>query len=129
MIPVAVGHRTATTITGIADSGFVLRLTRGRLWILLVGVLLVGIVALNVLSLSFSAAASQVALQADALERETSALRAQHATAVSTGEVEARANELGLVVPEPGYIRYLEPLSTDDVVAAQRLRDGDISAP
>jgi len=34
-IPVAVGQRTAVAVGGLADSGLVHRLTRGRLWILL----------------------------------------------------------------------------------------------
>jgi hypothetical protein len=129
MIPVAVGQRTATAVGGIADSGVVLRLTRGRLWILLVGVLLVGIVALNVLTLSFSASASRAAVQADTLERQSSAQRAALATGVTSGKVEARAAELGLGVPPPGAIRYLEPLRTDAVVAANRLRNGELKAP
>ncbi len=129
MIPVAVGHRTATAVGGLADSGFMLRLMRGRLWILLVGVLLVGIVALNVLSLSFSASSSRTARASDAIEREISALRAQLATDVSSGEVEARAQDLGLIIPQPGEIRYVDPASADPAVAAERIRSGELSSP
>jgi hypothetical protein len=129
MIPVAVGQRTVTAVGGLADSGLMLRLTRGRLWILLVGILLIGIVAVNVLSLSFSASASRTARQADAFEREISVLRGALATDVSSGEVEARAQDLGLIVPQPGEIRYLDPASDDAAVAAQRIRNGEVSAP
>src|SRR5687767_11636042 len=56
-VPVAVG-RTAGAVGGLADSGLVVRLTRSRLWIGLLGALLVGIVALNVMALSFNASQS-----------------------------------------------------------------------
>ena len=63
--PGAVG-RTAIAVGGLADSGLVVRLTRSRLWIGLLGCLLIGIVALNVIALSFSASSSQAARQAEA---------------------------------------------------------------
>ncbi len=40
--------RTAFAVRGLPDSGLMVRLTRGRAWIALLGVLLAGIVALNV---------------------------------------------------------------------------------
>ena len=82
----AVG-RTAVAVGGIADSGLVFRLTRGRLWIGLLATLLVGIVGLNVMALSFSASSSNAARQADDLELQNSALKAQMATLLSTDEV------------------------------------------
>ena len=60
LVPLAVG-RTAAAVSDLADSGLLLRLTRGRLWIGMLTTLLVGIVALNVLALSFSATASSSA--------------------------------------------------------------------
>ena len=74
-MPVAVGH-AAVAVAGLADSGLVFRLTRGRLWIGLLTALLVGIVALNVMALSFSASATRLGQQADVLDRQNSALRA-----------------------------------------------------
>jgi hypothetical protein len=127
MIPVAVGARTATAVGGLADSGMVFRLTRGRLWILLIGVLLVGIVAVNVLSLSFSASASQTAGRADVIERETSALRAGLAADISSDKLQQEAGKLGLAVPEPSEISYLEPSDRDAKSAARRLRGGELA--
>lgn len=127
LIPVAVGARTATAVGGLADSGLMFRLTRGRLWILAIGVLLVGIVALNVLRLSFSAEASRVGSQADAIERETSALRAGLAADVSSDKLRREAGKLGLAVPSPDEISYLEPSARDAERAARRLRDGELS--
>src|SRR5690349_7457139 len=73
LVAVGVG-RTAGAVGGIADSGLVVRLTRGRLWIGLLACLLVGIVALNVVNLGLNASSSKLAQQADGLQRANSAL-------------------------------------------------------
>ena len=125
-VPVAVG-RTAGAVGGIADSGLVVRLTRSRLWIGLLGGLLVGIVALNVMALSFSASSSDAARQADEIKRQNSALRGEIATRLSSPEIQAAAAELGLLNPEAGSIRYLRPSSDDAAEAARRLRAGELS--
>jgi hypothetical protein len=126
LVPVAVG-RTAIAVGGIADSGVVQRLTRGRLWIGALATLLVGIVALNVGALQLSAGSSKAARQTDALKRQNSALRAELAGAVSSERMEQTASKLGLIVPEPGSIRYVTPSAGDAAVAANRLRDGELS--
>jgi hypothetical protein len=125
-VPVAVG-RTAGAVGGIADSGIFVWLTRGRLWIGLLGTLLVGIVGLNVLALGFSASSSNAAGQAEDLSRENSALRAKIATTLSSEQVQNTATQLGLVSPEPGDISYLNPSPGDAARAANRLRDGDFA--
>jgi hypothetical protein len=126
-VPVAVG-RTADAVGGLADSGLVVRLTRSRLWIGLLGGLLIGIVALNVIALSFSASSSEAARQADELERLNSALRGDIATRLSSDEVEAAASRMGMFIPEPGAIRYLRGSSADAAEAARRLRDGELGS-
>jgi hypothetical protein len=126
-VPVAVG-RTAGAVGGLADSGLVVRLTRSRLWIGLLGGLLVGIVALNVMALSFSASSSNAARQADELERQNSALRGEIAARLSNEEIQAAATKLGLVVPEPGAVRYLRPSPGDAAEAARRLRAGELGS-
>ncbi|MET0730203.1 MAG: hypothetical protein ABWZ03_03340 [Solirubrobacterales bacterium] len=123
----AVG-RTAGAVGGIADSGLVVRLTRSRLWIGLLGGLLIGIVALNVMALSFSASSSDAAGQADELKRLNSALRGDIATRLSSPEIQAAAAKLGLFNPEAGSIRYLRPSPGDAAEAARRLRDGELGA-
>jgi hypothetical protein len=128
LVPLAVG-RTAVAVSGLADSGLVHRLTRGRLWIGALTTLLVGIVSLNVLALSFNASSSRVGRQADALNREISALRAEIATnGASNQRVQAAAAKLGLIVPEPGSVGYLRPSPDDAAVAAKRLASGELTA-
>jgi len=128
LVPLAMA-RTADAVSGLAESGLVHRLTRGRLWIGALTTLLVGIVALNVLALSFNASTSRVGRQTDVLNREISVLRAQIANAGASNErVQAEAASLGLIVPEPGSIRYLRPSARDAAVAAKRLAAGELTA-
>jgi hypothetical protein len=87
----------------------------------------VGIVALNVFALSFSASSSKTAALSDELLQENSTLRAQIEAGLSNERVQAAANRLGLIVPEPGAIRYLEPKPGDAAAAADRLRQGAIT--
>jgi hypothetical protein len=126
-VPVAVG-RTAGAVGGLADSGLVVRLTRSRLWIGLLGALLVGIVALNVIALSFSASSSDAARRAEELKRQNSALQGDIATRLSSPEIQAAAAELGLYSPEAGSIRYLRPSADDAAEAARRLRSGELGS-
>jgi hypothetical protein len=127
LVAVGVGS-TAGAIGGIADSSLVVRLTRGRLWIGLLATLLVGIVALNVVALGLNASSSKVAQQSDGLMRANSALRAKIAGGLASDNVESAARKLGLVVPEPGSIRYLTANPDDVATAAKRLREGAFGA-
>lgn len=120
-VPVAVG-----AVGGIADSGLVVRLTRGRLWIGMLAGLLVGIVALNVIALSFSASSSEAGREADALKRQNSAYRAEIATLTASQQVQETAARLGLHIPNPNQIGYLRPSPGDAAEAAKRLRAGEL---
>ncbi len=73
LIPIAVG-RTAVAVRQLPDSGLVVRMTRGRAWIGVLGVLLVGIVALNVVTLSFAASSGKISEQIRTLESENTVL-------------------------------------------------------
>jgi hypothetical protein len=126
LVPVAVG-RTALAVSGLADSGLVLRLTRSRIWIGLLGTLLVGIVALNVLALSLNASSSKTAALADELRSENSALTTQIAGGLTNERVQQAAARLGLIVPEPGAILFLDRRRGDAAAAADRLRRGAIA--
>lgn len=127
LVAVGVG-RTAGAVGGIADSGLVVRLTRGRLWIGLLAGLLVGIVALNVVALGLNASSSKLAQQADGLQRANSALHAKLAGELTTEKVQNAALAIGLVVPEPGMVRYLRPTKHDAARAAERLSSGELTA-
>ena len=53
---------TAGAVRDLSDSSLIVRLTRGRGWIAVLGVLLGGIVALNVVTLSLTAGTGRIAL-------------------------------------------------------------------
>ncbi|MDX6663228.1 MAG: hypothetical protein QOG09_1330 [Solirubrobacterales bacterium] len=128
LIPLAVGH-AAVAVRGLPDSSFVVRMTRGRAWIGLLGTLLAGIVALNVISLGLSSSSSRVTQEATTLQQENLTLKARIAQQLSNDRVEAAAARLGLVVPPPGDIAYLTIGSSDAARAAARLGRGGLSGP
>jgi hypothetical protein len=123
-VPVAAA---AGAVGGIADSGLFVWLTRGRLWIGLLGTLLVGIVGLNVVALSFSASSSNAGQAADSLRRANSALRAEIAGKLSNSEIQQVAAKQGLLMPAAGAIGYLRASPGDAKTAAERLRDGELT--
>jgi hypothetical protein len=122
--------RGVGAVRDFSDSGLIMRLTRGRGWIAVLGALLVGIVALNVVSLSLSAGSGQTSLQIDELKTEVSALRAQIDERLSASRVEAEAARLGLAVPDPKAITYLSASDGDAARLAHLLgTDSFLLAP
>jgi hypothetical protein len=116
-----VAGRTAVAVRDLPDSGLVVRMTQGRLWIGVLGVLLVGIVALNVATLSFAASSGRIDEQITALEKENSMLGSREAQHYSTARVRAEAAELGLAMPNTEEPRLVEARPGDAVAAAARL--------
>jgi hypothetical protein len=120
LIPLAVG-RTAVAVSQLPDSGLVVRLTRGRAWIGLLGVLLVGIVALNVVTLSFAASSGKIDEQITTLEEENSILRGRDAQRFGIGAVRNAAAPLGLSMPSSEEIHFIDAGHGDAATAAARL--------
>jgi len=122
--------RSAGAVRDISDSNLIMRLTRGRGWIAVLGAMLVGIVALNVLSLSLTAGSGRLSLQIDELKTEISGLHAQIDERLSAGRVEAEAARLGLAVPDPKAITYLSASDGDAARLAHLLgTDSFLMAP
>jgi len=113
--------RTAVAVAQLPDSGLIVRMTRGRLWIGVLGVLLVGIVALNVVNLSFTANAAKIDASITALQEENRVLEAREANLWSVKRVQQAGREQGYVQPsmEGGY--FVEYNSDTLANAAQRL--------
>jgi hypothetical protein len=128
LIPSAAA-RTAGAVGDIADSGLMVRLTRGRLWIGVLAALLAGIVALNVVSLSFSSSASRAAERSEELKQANSVLEAQLAKKLSSQRVKSIAAGLGFEIPKPEDVVYLSPNGRDPQVAARRLQAGEVGGP
>lgn len=119
LIPIAVG--TASAVRQLPDSGLIVRLTRGRAWIAVLGVLLTGIVAVNVATLSFAAALGHVENNVQALEKENSLLRARDAQRSGAARVRSEASALGLAAAPTDQVSRVKASPHDVRVAAQRL--------
>jgi hypothetical protein len=119
LIPIAVG--TATAVGRLPDSGLMVRMTRGRAWIGVLGVLLTGIVALNVITLSFAASAGRIDQSIQALEQGNSILRSRDAERSGTARVRRDAAALGLGLPTADKVVYLQATGQDVTIAARRL--------
>lgn len=128
MIPLTAVGRTAGAVSGIADCGMVVRMTRGRGWIVVLGMLLGGIVALNVWGLGLGASSSATAAKIEAFQRDNGVLRGRIANRLSNGAIESAATRLGLAVPAPDAVHYLEGSGNDFERAAERLANGKITA-
>lgn len=113
--------RTAVAVRQLPDSGLVVRMTHGRLWIGVLGVLLVGIVALNVATLSFAASSGRIDEQITALEKENSMLESREAQHYSTARIRSEAVQLGLTMPTTEEPRVIESGPHDVATATARL--------
>lgn len=116
-----VAVRTATAVRELPDSSLVVRLTRGRAWIAVLGALLAGIVALNVATLSFAASQGKIEEQIMTLEEENSMLGSREAKHFSTARVRSQASTLGLAMPNTEEPRVVELRPDDVATAASRL--------
>jgi hypothetical protein len=119
LIPIAVG--TATAVRNLPDSGLVVRMTRGRAWIGVLGVLLVGIVSLNVLTLSFAADAGHISQNIQALEEDNSVLRSRDAQKSGAGRIRHEAAALGLSAASLDAVGSVTASPGDVATAARRL--------
>lgn len=118
LIPLAVG-RTAVAVRDFPDSSLMVRLTRGRAWIAVLGALLAGIVALNVLTLSYAASVGEIEATITALDKENSVLESRAAKRYGVDRVRAEARLLGLAMPTEAEPRLVEA-GPDAVAAAAR---------
>jgi hypothetical protein len=119
LIPIAVG--TAAAVRQLPDSSLMVRLTRGRVWIAVLGVLLTGIVAINVVTLSLAASVGHIDRNVAALQSENAILRARDAQRSGAQRVRDEAGALGLVAATTDQVGYVKASPHDVSVAVQRL--------
>jgi cell division protein FtsL len=113
-------------------SGVLDALLSGRGWIALIGVLLAGIVFFNVDLLQMNRDIARDAERAAALKRESARLRLEVARLASSERIQEAASGLGLVLPAPGQVRYLNAHPGRDARrAAKRITepDGTLTPP
>src|SRR3954452_5033955 len=95
------------------------RLLRGPAYIALVGILLAGIVFFNVDVLELNHGIAKTDSRASQLKRDNAALTLQLAKLGSSERIQRVALQRGLVLPQPGDVRYLRTGRQD---AARALR-------
>lgn len=113
--------RTAVAVSQLPDSSLIVRMTRGRLWIGVLGALLVGIVALNVVNLSFSANAAKIDAQIAALKSENGVLEARQAARFSVDRLQSAGRGIGYIQPSMDEAHFVEFDRETLATAAQRL--------
>jgi hypothetical protein len=126
VIPIAAGHagRAAVAVTQLPESGLIHRLTRGRVWIAVLGVLLVGIVALNVVTLSFAASSGKIDARNTELGKENSMLQSRVAQKYGQVRLRSEAGKLGLAMPTQAVPQLINAHPGDVGEAAARLAAG-----
>jgi cell division protein FtsL len=112
--------RVARVAGALPDRPLVDRLVRGQGWIVVIGVLLIGLVAMQVSVLKLSAGIGHAVERSAALERRNGELRAQVSRLSASERVQARAAELGMVLPAAGSVVYLRSRPALDARRAQR---------
>jgi len=113
--------KAAARLAAIPRSPFVDRLLTGRIWIVLLAVLLAGIVFANVALLEMNAGIARTTEKVATLKRENSRLRLEAAKLGSSERIQRAAADLGLVLPAPGEVRYLEARPGDAALALKRM--------
>jgi cell division protein FtsL len=117
------GARAVAGLRALPDHGVVERLTRGRLWIGLIGCLLLGLVSMQVALLKLNAGIGRAVQQGANLERRNGELRAEISRLGSEQRIQAMGAKLGLIMPDAGHVTYVTPRPGQDTAAAvQALR-------
>ncbi len=118
-------HRTRA----LADSRFLDRLIRGRLWIPIVAAGLMGIVFMQVSMLKLNAGIGRAVQSAATLERQNTNLRAAVSGMESGTRIDAAARRLGMVVPVDGSTHYVTAATRGlATTAASRMTAADPEA-
>jgi hypothetical protein len=118
-------HRTRA----LADSRFLDRLIRGRLWIPIVAAGLMGIVFMQVSMLKLNAGIGRAVQSAATLERQNTNLRAAVSGMESGTRIDDAARHLGMVVPADGSTHYVTAAARGlATAAAHRMTAADPEA-
>jgi cell division protein FtsL len=115
----AAARRTARALPRYDFVAVLDRLLRGPAYIAMVGVLLAGIVFFNVDVLELNHGIASTDTRSTQLKRENAALTLQLAKLGSSERIQTVALQRGLVLPQPGDVRYLRADRED---AARALR-------
>jgi hypothetical protein len=118
----AVGRQTAVArVRALPDSRWLDRALRGRLWIWLLGAALLGVVGMQVSLLKLNSGIGRAVETSVTLERQNAALEASIARLSDTNRVQIGAAGLGMLVPAPGDVGYLDSRPSDPARAVEHM--------
>ena len=117
-----VGRQTAfARVRSLPDSRWLDRALRGRLWIWLLGAALLGVVGMQVSLLKLNSGIGRAVETSVTLERQNAALEASIARLSDTNRVQVGAAGLGMLVPAPGDVGYLDSRPSDPARAVEHM--------
>ena len=105
-------------VLSLPDHALLDRVVRGRAWISLLGVLLAGIVAAQVEILKLGASMGRALEQTTTLTSQNELLRDSVAALSDDQRIEHLATNMGMVLPPPGAVGYLNAGQNGDVSGA-----------
>jgi cell division protein FtsL len=109
----------------LPDSRALDRLIRGRTWVAVIAVALIGIVAMQVHMLGLNAGIGRAVEKATTLEQQNTTLRLEVSRLGSGDRIAAEAQQLGLVMPNAGEVRYTDVTPADATRAAKTMKPAD----
>lgn len=125
----SLARRTAVFVAGLPDHPWLDRIVRGRYWIPILGVLLAGIVAMQVEVLKLSANMGRAIERGTALQSRNEQLRASVAALSDDQRIERLAAAMGMVMPDPSAIDFLQVNPSADIRhALSNIHQPDASA-
>ena len=117
-----VGRQSAfARVRALPDSRWLDRALRGRLWIWLLGAALLGVVAMQVSLLKLNSGIGRAVETTATLERQNAGLEASIARLSDTNRVQVGAAGLGMIVPAPGDVGYLNSRPGDASLAVRTM--------
>jgi cell division protein FtsL len=117
--------RPAAYVRALPDHALLDRIVRGRAWIPLLGVLLAGIVAMQVEVLKLNAGIGRSLERATALQAQNELLRAGVTRLSDEQRIERIAAQMGMVMPAPEQMRFLNTGSASVVKALSAIKAPD----
>jgi len=105
-------------LAGVARSGALDRLIRGRIWIGVIAFALIGIVTLQLLVLQLNASIGRTLVREAQLQRENAALSIEGSELAAGERVESKAAVLGMELVPVGSLRFLTADPHADVARA-----------
>ena len=115
-------------VRGLPDHSLLDRLIRGRAWIPILGVMLAGIVAMQVEVLKLGATMGRAIERGSALQSRNELLRDSVASLEDEQRIMRLAGGLGMVMPSPGGVGFLQARNANVGQAAANIKPPDAAA-